>query len=124
MTAPSGTGILSTGKQNRRRGSGFSEVENSKLFVHIGSVLPIISHHWNNVCTLLAEKFSSRTPESLRRKYNSLVRQKPNTGDPHCPWQVRAAKTLLSSIRTKTELETETLHYNLHTINVEIYRYR
>ena len=85
MTSPSSTGTPSTGKQNVRRGSGFSETELSELFVHIGSVLPITSHDWENVCTLLAENFSSRTPEALRRKFNFLVRQKRNTDDPRCP---------------------------------------
>ena len=86
MTSTSG--IPSRGKQNGRRGSGFSEAEFTEIFVHIESVLPIISHDWENVCTLLAVKFSSRTPEALRRKFNSL-------------------KTLFSSIRIKTEIETE-----------------
>ena len=109
MTSPIGTGTRSTGKQSVRRGSGFSEAELSDLFVHIGSILPITSH----------EKFDPRTPDALRRKFNSMVRAKPNTGDPECPWQVRAAKTLLSSIRTKTELETESGVENLDSSETE-----
>ena len=85
MTSLSGTGTPSQGKQNGRRGSVFFfETELSERFVHIGSVLPITSYDWENVCTLLAENFSSRTPEDLRRKVHSLVCQKSNTGDPHC----------------------------------------
>ena len=45
-----------------RRGSGFSEAELSDLFVHIGSVLPITTHDWENICSLLGENFpTSRT---------------------------------------------------------------
>ena len=83
------------------------------------SILSIAFHDWENVCTLLGEKFDPRTPDALRRKFNSLVRAKPNTGDPECPWQVRAAKTLLSSIRTKTELETESGVENLDSSETE-----
>ena len=64
----------------------FSEAELSELFLYIRSVLAITSHDWKNFDTLLAEKFSSRTPEALRSKFNSLVRTKPNTGDPDCSW--------------------------------------
>ena len=102
-----------------RRGSGFSEAELSDLFVHMGSVLPITTHDWETVCSLLGENFPNRTPESLRRKFNSLVRATPNTGDPDCPWQVRAAKTLLASIRTKTELETESCDENIDSSGTE-----
>lgn len=119
MTSPIGTGTRSTGKQNGRHASGFPDAELSELFVHIGSILPITSHDWMNIYTLLAEKFFPRTPEALRRKFNSMVRAKPNTGDPECPWQVRAAKTLLSSIRTKTELETESGVENIDSSETE-----
>ena len=65
------------------RGSGFSESELSDLFVHIGSILPITTHDWENVCSLLGENFPpSRTAESLRRKFNSLVHATNNAGDP------------------------------------------
>ena len=117
MTSTSG--IPSRGKQNGRRGSGFSEAEFTEIFVHIESVLPIISHDWENVCTLLAVKFSSRTPEALRRKFNYLVHAKPNTGNPDYPWQVRAAKTLFSCIRTKTGLETESAVENIDSSETE-----
>ena len=108
MTSQSGTDTPST-KKNGRRGSGFPETKLSELFMHIGYVLPITSHDWENVCTLLAEKFSSKTPEALKHKFKSLVRAKPNIGDPDCPWQVRTTKTLLSTIRTKTESTIENI---------------
>ena len=53
------------------------------------------------------------------RKFNPLVRAKYNRGDPYCPWQVRAAKTLLSSIRTRTELETESYIENIDSSGTE-----
>ena len=87
--------------------------------MHIESVLPITSHDWENVCTLLAVKFSSRTPEALRRKFNYLVHAKPNTGNPDYPWQVRAAKTLFSCIRTKTGLDTESAVENIDSSETE-----
>ena len=68
----------------------------------------------------LPRSFFPRTPDALRRKFNSMVRAKPNTGDPECPWQVRAAKTLLSSIRTKTELETESGVEKLDSSETEV----
>ena len=48
-----------------------------------------------------------------------MVRAKPNIGDPGYPWQVCVAKTLLSSIRTKTELETESGVGNLDSSETE-----
>ena len=48
-----------------------------------------------------------------------MVRAKPNTGDPECPWQVCVAKTLLSSIRTKTKLETEYAVENIDSSETE-----
>ena len=82
-------------------------------------ILPITSNDWDIVCFLLAENFPPRTPEDLRRMFNSLVRLKPNTVDLHCPWQIRAAKTLLNSIRTKTELETESCIENIDSSGTE-----
>ena len=43
----------------------------------------------------------------MRRKFNALVRIRPSTGHPDCPWMVYTAKTLLLEIRKKYELETE-----------------
>ena len=64
-------------------------------------------------------KFPSRTPETLRRKFNYIVRTHPNIVDPDCPWQIIVVKTLFSSIRTKTELETESSIGNIDSSETE-----
>ena len=55
----------------------------------------------------------------MRHKFNNLVRANPNIVDPNCPWQVRVVKTLFSSIRTKTELETESTIENIDSSETE-----
>ena len=55
----------------------------------------------------------------MRRKFNYLVHAKPNIFDPDCPWQVRVVKTLFFSIRTKTELETESTIENIDSSETE-----
>ena len=106
--------MVSTGNsRGNGRGSGFSEAELSEMFVHIESILPITSNDWELVTQSLSENFSGRTPDTVRRKFNKLVREKPQTGDPECPWAVRTAKTLLLDIRKKCERETESDLENL-----------
>ena len=80
------------------RGSGFSEAELAELFLYIEG---------KQGSTLLSDNFTGRTSDAIRRKFNALVRAKPSTGDPDCPWMVRTTKKLLAGIRKKRELETE-----------------
>ena len=83
------------------RGSGFSEAELSEMFVNIESIVPITSNDWELVTEALSENFAGRNTDTVRRKFNKLIRAKPSTGDPECPWDVRKAKTLLLDIRKK-----------------------
>ena len=71
------------------------------MFVHIESIPPITSNDWELVTEALSENFSGRTTDAVRRKFNKLVRSKPSTADPECPWPVRKSKTLLLDIRKK-----------------------
>ena len=105
--------VSSGNSRGNGRGSGFSEAELSEMFVHIESILPITSNDWELVTEALSENFSGRTTDAVRRKFNKLVRAKPSTGDPECPWAVRKAKTLLLDIRKKCEMETESDLENL-----------
>jgi len=77
------------------------------LFLYIETLVPITLNGWKQGSTLLSENFAGRTSDAIRRKFNALVRAKPSTGDPDCPWMVRTTKKLLAGIRKKCELETE-----------------
>lgn len=89
-----------------KRGIGFSDMEMESLLNLIEQVLPIGGVEWDTIEREHATTWpqQSRTKESLRRKFQSLYRQKIPTGDPNCPPNVRRAKHIHYKLKEKTEM--------------------
>ena len=71
-------------------------------------VLPAGELEWQVVAAQhnILHPSPARDAESLKRKFMSLVKQKPPTGDPACPPDVRMAKRINREINNKVDIVT------------------
>ena len=67
------------------RGKGFSLAEMTTLVNCAAELLPISGLDWEQLSALHEEEWpdAGRTAESLRRKFNLIIKNAPPTGDPN-----------------------------------------
>ena len=77
-----------------RRGLKFTTAELESLAETVEEFVPISSTEWERVSNQHISFFPNKnqTAESLKRKFQEMVRTKMKTGDPHMPAYVRIAK--------------------------------
>jgi hypothetical protein len=87
------------------RSSGFNEQEVEHLLTCIDDLLPIGPDAWERVLDNHAAMFGAngRDTQSIRRKFNKLVKTAIPTGDPNCPPNVRWAKRIYRKIEEKMD---------------------
>ena len=88
-----------------KRGLKFSKAEMESLLDVIDDIVPIGNPEWERVWDRHASRYprQERTAESLRRKFQQLVRTKMPTGDPNCPPHIRFAKRIFRKIVKATD---------------------
>ena len=71
----------------------------------IDDIVPIGNPDWERVWDRHNARYpqKERTAESLRRKYQTLVKKKMKTGDPNCPPHIRYAKRIYRKIIAATD---------------------
>ncbi len=79
-----------------KRGFKFTVAELEHMLDIINIIVPIGNPDWEKVWQehSAAYPMMERTPESLKRKFQELVRKKKPTGDPNCPPYVCEAKRI------------------------------
>ena len=71
----------------------------------INDIVPIGNPDWERVWERHNARYpiKERTAESLRRKFQTLVKKKMKTGDPNCPPHIRRAKRIYRKIVIATD---------------------
>ena len=71
----------------------------------IDDIVPIGNPDWERVWDRHNTRYpqKDRTAESLRRKFQTLVKKKMKTGDPNCPPHIRSAKRIYRKIVEATD---------------------
>ena len=74
----------------------------------IDDIVPIGNPDWERVWDRHNTRYpqKDRTAESLRRKFQTLVKKKMKTGDPNCPPHIRSAKRIYRKIGEATDGST------------------
>lgn len=87
------------------RGSGFGQVEIDRIGL-IDRFIPLCKEEWDAVMVDHEKSFpqTSRTVDSLRRKFASIHRRKIPTGDPLIPADVKRAKKIRYRSTEKADL--------------------
>ena len=93
---------------NPGRGANYSNEEVEFLLSCVRSRLPIGPEEWKLVENDHKEKFPEveRSYGSLRKKFNSYANAKIQTGNPHCPPEVREAKRIVELIKDDADIIT------------------
>ena len=88
-----------------RRGFKFTTQEIESMLEVIDEIVPIGNPDWERVWDRHNVRYpqKERTAESLRRKYQTLVKKKMKTGDPNCPPHIRYAKRIYRKIIAATD---------------------
>lgn len=73
--------------------------------VTLATILPIGPNDWANAAAIHMDHYPDRDRDanSLRRKFNALVKVKKPTGDPTCPHPVKRAKHIMRSIEARAD---------------------
>ncbi len=92
----------------KKRGLKFTVEELKDLLAIIDEIVPIGNTEWEEIWERHNEGYAERdrTVESLKRKFQELVRKKIPTGDPNCPRYVRYANRIFYKIIQATEGST------------------
>ena len=85
----------------------YKEEELKALMEICEEVLPMGKSQWEQIATRYNALFPSRPRQekSLRGQLNYYAKQKPPTGDPHCPPLVYAAKQIIKKIKQRAEVD-------------------
>jgi hypothetical protein len=112
--APRHPANLEEKKRGRSQGSQtFNNDDVRELLTLIEDALPLGKDAWTNEVVNPYNEYArensrvQRTYESLREKFNKLLRSSKPTGDPNCPWDVKMAKRLDRAIQNKCEVAGE-----------------
>ncbi len=102
----------------KARGVSSSLLLNKHLLNVIDKILPIGNLDWEKVWHehLAAYHTMERTPESLKHKFQELIRKKNPTGDPNCPPYVCNAKKISRKIVVATDRSTSSLDIEAESI--------
>jgi hypothetical protein len=86
----------------KKRGLKFTVEELEDLLAIIDEVVPIGNTEWEEIWERHNKGYAERdrTVESLKCKFQELVRKKIPTGDPNCPRYVRYSRLGKSKIQT------------------------
>ena len=88
-----------------RRGFKFTVQEMESMLEAIDDIVPSGNPDWERVWDRHNTRYpqKDRTAESLRRKFQTLVKKKMKTGDPNCPPHIRSAKRIYRKIVEATD---------------------
>ena len=88
-----------------RRGFKFTVQELESMLEAIDDIVPIGNPNWERVWDRHNTRYpqKNRTAESIRRKFQTLVKKKMKTGDPNCPPHIRSAKRIYRKIVEATD---------------------
>jgi hypothetical protein len=103
--------------------SRFADNELQMLLDLLDDLLPIGPDEWQEVCDQHNRNAGCiRDVQSIRRKFNKLVKEKIRTGDPDCPPLIRQAKRIQQAIVSRadaaSEADEEDLGFPTDTVSI------
>ena len=84
---------MPTLKESKMRRPNFNTREISHMIHCVSEIQPLSMVEWEQVALLHSDKYSDllRTGEALKRKFTTIIKKAPPTGDSKCPQYVRDA---------------------------------
>ena len=92
----------------KARGGNFSQQETECMLDLVEELKPLSLAEWNVVAERHIKYFPDclQDGDSLRRKFNTLYKKKPGTGNPHIPWDAKREKEVKEVLKAASGLMT------------------